>query len=73
MAFVRYAKAVCDDAAERRAYYYYSAEQMRLRGEGRYITMRLWDIIHPTVEPNADEIVSDVIQRGGLEVVHEPA
>lgn len=70
---MRYAEALGREADERDAYRHYVAEQLRLKGEGKYVPKRLWDILHPRPDWDAEAVKEGVIARAGLEVEHEPA
>lgn len=47
----------------------YVTESMRLTGEGKYITEKWRDMVHPNPEMDAGAIVSEVIEKCGLKVI----
>ena len=49
----------------------YVTESLRLRGEGRYISASMADILDPKTQQTAEQIVAGVVERGGLEVRRE--
>lgn len=49
----------------------YVTESLRLQGEGKYLGERYVDLIHPTEDYDAEEIIEGVIARAGLEVISE--
>ena len=54
----------------------YVTESARLQGEGKYIGKSWYDLTHETGEDmNAEQIISDVVERAGIKVVSsdEPA
>lgn len=73
-AFLGYAKARAAAMAEEKAFRIYVTEALRLRGENKYLTQSWLELITPsqTRDFNADEIVEQVVMRGGLVVTNEP-
>ena len=50
-------------------------DSVRYQAEGKYISKRWWDMVNPAriEEVDAEELISEVVQRAGLKVVqHEP-
>lgn len=46
-------------------------DTMRLSAEGKYISKRWWSLIYPDngEDVDAKEIISDIVNRAGLEVL----
>lgn len=53
------------------SYRIYVTDSLRLKAEGKYISKRWWAIVHPAQEDaDPEAIISDIIERAGLEVTH---
>lgn len=70
MVFVKYAVECSNRRAELEVFRVYIAEQLRMRGEGKYIPIAYYDLLHKEDEYEADQIIDSVIEKAGLEVIN---
>ena len=57
------------------AYRHYVANSLKLIPENKFYQKTLYDILHPQPEDNrtAEEIITDIMTRGGLKLEDAPA
>ena len=57
------------------SYRIYVTDSLQLSAEGKYISKRWWSMVDPhKKEMDADRVISDIVNRAGLEVLHsEPS
>ena len=59
---------------EETSYRVYVTDSLRLRAEGKYVSARWYDIVHPPERVDAGKVISEVVTGAGLEVIsHESA
>lgn len=54
---------------EDEAYRVYVCEQLRLHGEGKYLSKSYYDLLHPKDDFDAEKVIGTVIEKAGLEVI----
>lgn len=52
-------------------YRIYITDSIRLKAEGKYISKRWWSLFAPGRDIDAEAVISDIIERAGLEVIHD--
>lgn len=68
---MKYAVECSNRRAELEVFRVYVSEQLRMRGEGKYVPIPYYDLIHRKDEYEADQIIDSVIERAGLEVIEK--
>lgn len=72
--FCRYLRARYNAIKREHKFQVYVTEQVRLSGEGKYLPYTFESLLEPAQEQESgDEIALRVIQKIGMEVLHEPA
>ena len=66
---MKHVLALYEEERAEEAYRVYVTDSLKLSGEGKYISERFHDLMHPPEEIDAEAIIDDVIERAGLEVI----
>lgn len=69
MAFLMYAAEEKMRRDEDEAYRVYVCEQLRLHGEGKYLSSSYYDMLHPKDDFDVGRVIDNVIEGAGLEVI----